>query len=86
MTSKVLRQAFENEFTTKSDRLIERVYADRGAGVSFDDAMERHRDRWWRLRVWYSAHPGADPRDIRFIAPLSPISLRGRWRTAVDHE
>jgi hypothetical protein len=79
-----LQSYFENEFTTKSDRLIAKFYADRGAGVRFDDAMTRHRQRWWRLRVWYSRHPGADPGDIRYVTPLRPVSLRGRRWTVVD--
>jgi hypothetical protein len=67
MPSQFLLDALEREFTTKSDRLIELFYADRAAGLNFDVAVRLHRKRWWQLRLWYSQHPGADPKDRRFV-------------------
>jgi hypothetical protein len=69
MNNEFLKQAFERQFTTKSDRLIEIFYSE-VPHIGRDNAMRRHLERWRRLRLWYTRHPGCDKNSTRYIKPL----------------
>jgi hypothetical protein len=51
-----LHEFRERDFQTRSDGLIALFYRERGLDIGWDRAMQRHRERWRRLRLWYSRH------------------------------
>lgn len=39
----------------------------------FEGALRRHLPRWFALRKWWSAQPGADAADMRWVRPLPAV-------------